>query len=85
MFCFCGKVDSVSSPVRNLLAHLLFLFIGGQIDSLGYSFQHSKCGQFSYFHSDNFNGVTTSQLAVVCVFMRSAAKQHLVLPRGTFN
>ena len=82
---FTRKVDPFSPPVNKLLDHLFTLFNAGKADGSGYSYSSLNAARSAISTVAKINGIPAGQNELVCLFMKSAAKQHSKLPRSNFT
>lgn len=84
-FCVREQVDPFSPPVNKLLEHLFFLYNTGKTDGSGFSYSSLNAARSAISAVAKINGIPAGQNELVCLFMRSAAKQRSKLPRNNFT
>ena len=84
-FCLREQVDPFSPPVNKLLDHLFILFHKGKADGSGYSYSSLNAARSAISTIAKIHGVPAGQNDLVCLFMKSAAKQQSQFPRNNFT
>ncbi|MPC74552.1 hypothetical protein E2C01_068915 [Portunus trituberculatus] len=84
-FCVQEKVDPFFPPVTKLLDHLFLLFHNGKANGSGYSYSSLNVARSAISAVAKINGVPAGQNEMLCLFMKSAAKQRSKFPKNNFT